>query len=244
MDLVVIFVALAVGAFVKGVSGTGLPQVAIPVMAAFLGVERSVIIMSMVGVASNVWQVVAHSRSVRQSRDLPSLLGAGVAGAVLGTVLLTTVDARLLSLVLGLIILLYVTTRVLTPNLVVKPSLSVWLSPPVGLAAGALQGATGVSGPLLSTYLHSFRLAPSAYIFSLSSLFLVFSVTQVLTLVGLGAYTTELVVQGLLALLPVALFLPLGTRVGRRLDPRTFSAVVMVGLAIAATVLLWQVITG
>ena len=41
LDLVVIVAALAIGAFVKGATGGGLPQIAIPVMAAFLGVERS-----------------------------------------------------------------------------------------------------------------------------------------------------------------------------------------------------------
>ena len=39
LDLVVIVAAIAIGAFVKGATGGGLPQIAIPVMAAFLGVE-------------------------------------------------------------------------------------------------------------------------------------------------------------------------------------------------------------
>ncbi|HEX4976985.1 MAG TPA: sulfite exporter TauE/SafE family protein [Nocardioides sp.] len=243
-DLLVIVAALSVGAFVKGVSGTGLPQVAIPVMAAFLGVERAVIIMSIPGIAANVWLVVAHRAARRESRDVPVLLGTGIAGAVLGTVLLTTVDARFLSAVLAVIILVYVGLRVAAPNLSLPPSVTSWVSPPVGFAAGALQGATGVSGPLLSTYLHAFALSPGAYIFSLSSLFLVFSATQVVTLVGLGAYTTRLVLEGFLALVPVAVMLPLGSRLGRRLGERTFSTVVMVGLAVAAAVLLAQALGG
>ena len=55
MDLVVIVVAIGVGAFVKGVTGTGLPQIAIPVMAAVIGVERAVIIMAIPGILSNGW---------------------------------------------------------------------------------------------------------------------------------------------------------------------------------------------
>lgn len=243
-DLLVILAALSVGAFVKGVSGTGLPQVAVPVMAAFLGVERAVVIMSIPGVAANIWLVVAHRRARRDSRDLRILIVTGTVGAVLGTVLLTTLDDRLLSLVLALIILTYVVLRVVAPHLTLGSATSRWLSPPVGFTAGALQGATGVSGPLLSTYLHAFALAPTAYIFSLSSLFLVFSTTQVATLAALGAYSPQLVLEGLLALAPVAVLLPVGSRVGRRLGPGAFSAVVMGGLVLAAVVLVSQALTG
>ncbi len=244
MDLAVIIAALAVGAFIKGVTGTGLPQVAIPVMAAFIGVERAVIVMSIPGVVSNVWLVVAHRRAARQTRDLGRLLVAGVLGAVAGTVLLTTVDARVISVVLAGLVLLYVAMRIVTPHFSLSPAVSSWSSPPVGLVAGGLQGATGVSGPLLSTYVHSFALTPSAYIFTLSSLFLVFSTTQVTTLASLGAYTPRLVGEGFLALVPVAVLLPLGSWFSRRLDARTFSTIVMIGLVAAATVLVWQAVRG
>lgn len=243
-DLAVIVAALALGSFVKGVTGTGLPQVAIPVMAAFLGVERAVIIMSIPGVVSNILLVVTHRAARHQTRDLPVLLGTGIVGAVIGTVLLTTVDGRLLSLVLATMILAYIVLRVVSPGLELRGSVTAWTSPPVGFAAGALQGATGVSGPLLSTYLHAFALVPSAYVLSLSTLFLVFSVTQVGTLAGLGAYTPGLLAESLLALVPVAAVLPLGSYVGRRLSAAAFSAVVLVGLGVAATVLVWQAATG
>lgn len=243
MELAVIVAALAIGAFVKGVTGTGLPQVAIPVMAAALGVERAVIIMSIPGVISNIWLVATHARIAGESRHLLSLLTAGVAGAAIGTVALTTVDTRLLTLVLGGLILAYVVLRIAAPRLHLSHRVGTWLSPPVGLAAGALQGATGVSGPLLSTYVHSLGLKPAAYVFSVSTLFFVFSVVQVVTLVALGAYTPTLVGEGFLALLPVAAFLPLGVRVGRRVDPAVFGRIVLAGLAVAATVLLWQALT-
>ncbi len=243
-DVLVIVAALALGSFVKGVTGTGLPQVAVPVMAAFLGVERAVIIMSIPGVVSNVWLVVAHRAARRETRDLPVLLGTGVAGAVIGTVLLTTVDDRLLSMVLAALVVAYVLLRLVSPHLELPSSVTAWTSPPVGLAAGALQGATGVSGPLVSTYLHAFALTPSAYVLSVSTLFLVFSLAQVGTLAGIGAYTPGLLGESLLALVPVAVFLPLGSHVGRRLGARAFSTVVLVGLLAAAGVLVWRAFTG
>ena len=38
LELLVVLAALSVGSFVKGITGTGLPQLAIPVMALFIGI--------------------------------------------------------------------------------------------------------------------------------------------------------------------------------------------------------------
>lgn len=244
MDLVVIVVAIGVGAFVKGVTGTGLPQIAIPVMAAVIGVERAVIIMAIPGILSNAWLVRANRDMWQETRDLRVLSTAGVVGAVVGTVVLTTVDGRWLSLVLAVVILGYVAVVTRSPHLSLSPRLTRFTSPPVGLLAGGLQGATGVSGPLLSTYLHGYALAPAAYILSLSTLFLVFSVVQVVTLAGLGLYTADLVRDSALALVPIAVMLPLGNRLSRRLPTATFRRVILFGLALTATALVYGALTG
>lgn len=233
-------VTLAVGAFVKGITGAGLPQLAIPVMALFVGIEQAVIVMSIPGLVSNIWLVVEHRKSAPETRDLPVQLGTGIIGTAVGTVLLTSIDGRWLSVGLAVLIVCYVVLRLTNPRATLGPGVSRWLSPPVGLASGGLQGATGVSGPLLSTYNHSLGLSPSAFIFSISTLFLVFSLVQVVTLAALGAYTAELLVQGVLAVLPVAVMLPLGSRVARRIPAEAFSKLILVTLLAAAGALVWQ----
>lgn len=239
-----IVVAIGLGAFVKGVTGTGLPQIAIPVMAAAIGVERAVIIMAIPGIVSNAWLVRTHREAWPRTRDLPALLTTGLLGAVAGTVVLTTVDGRWLSLVLATVILAYIAVLTRRPHLTLGPTLTRYASPPVGLVAGGLQGATGVSGPLLSTYLHGFGLAPAAYILSLSTLFLAFSAVQVAVLAGLGLYTVELLRDSALALVPIAVMLPLGSRLSRRLPATTFRRVILVGLALTSAALLYGALTG
>jgi uncharacterized membrane protein YfcA len=244
VELAIIVVAIGIGAFVKGVTGTGLPQIAVPVMALSLGVESAVVIMTIPGVVSNAWLVWANRSALGDTRDLPSLTATGIVGAVAGTVLLTSVDGRLLSVVLAAVILGYIAVVTLHPRLSLSPALSRYTSPPVGLAAGGLQGATGVAGPLLTTYLHGFLLPPRAYVLSLSTLFLVFSTVQVVTMLGLGLYTGDRVRDSLLALVPIAVMLPLGTRVSRRLPAELFRTVVLAGLAVTAAVLLTTALGG
>jgi len=88
----------------------------------------------------------------------------GTAGAVLGTILLESLDPDILSLSLAGMIGLYILVYFLHPSLHLTPATTRWTSPPVGAAAGVLQGATGISGPLISTYLHGFRLEKEVYV--------------------------------------------------------------------------------
>jgi uncharacterized protein len=228
MDLAIIVIAIALGSFIKGVTGSGLPQIAIPVMAIFLGVERSVVVMAIPGIVSNTWLMWTYRSHLDRSRDLPLLLSTGIVGAVGGTWLLKELDPRILSGVLAAIILVYILLRLTKPTFSLAPSVTRRLSPPVGLAAGTLQGATGISGPLLTTYLHSYRLEPQVYVVSLVTLFQVFAVVQAITLAGLGLFDRSRVLEGLLALVPMMVALPLGSRAARHMSPRVFDVWVLV----------------
>jgi uncharacterized protein len=244
LDLVVIVAAIAVGAFIKGATGGGLPQIAIPVMAVFIGVEHAVVIMAIPGVIANGWLVWSLRHEARQTRDLPGMRATATVGAIAGTLLLHSLDGRILSAVLAAVIIAYITIALLHPGFTISPRVTRWASPPIGLAAGGLQGATGISGPLLTTWLHGFGLKPRAYVFALSTLFFVSALVQAITLAGIGLYTRESLVESLLALIPIALTLPLGTAAAKRLSPQTFQRVVLVLLAASVVSLIRDAFTG
>jgi uncharacterized membrane protein YfcA len=242
MRILIVVLAMAVGAFLKGVTGSGLPVVAIPVMATFVGVEEAVVIMTIPGVVTNTWLVWRH-RSFRSStRDLPALLAGGVVGVSVGAWLLTNLDNRVLGLVLAGVIGLYVLTLFVNPHFRLPPQVTRLTSLPVGLAAGTLQGATGISGPLLATYLHAYRLAPQAYVLSVTTAFQVFALAQVGALAALHLYTLRRLVLSLLALIPTMAALPLGARVAGRVSPRVFDAAVLLVLLGSAAKLVFDAV--
>ena len=244
LDLVVIVVAIAVGAFIKGATGGGLPQLAIPVMAVFLGVEHAVVVMALPGVVANALLVWSHRAEARSTRHLPAMTAAGAVGAVAGTMLLESLDGRVLSGVLAVVILGYIVLSVLRPGFTLPAAVTRIGSAPVGLAAGGLQGATGISGPLLTTWLHGFGLPPRAYVFALSLLFLVFSSVQAVTLAVVGLYPPARLLESLLALVPILVALPLGVRAARRLSARTFQRAVLVLLGASVVSLVHDTLAG
>jgi uncharacterized membrane protein YfcA len=242
LDLVVIALAIAVGAFIKGATGGGLPQVAIPVMAPFLGVEHAVVLMAIPGIVSNAWLVRTHRAAAPHTRDLPTLVATSIVGAVIGTIALKSLDGRALSAALVVVIVAYIVIVLVHPGFHLPARLTRVTSPPVGLLAGGLQGSTGISGPLLTTYLHGYQLPPRAYVFSLSVLFCVGAVVQTVTLTAVGLYTGTRFVESLLTLIPIALFLPAGSWAAKRLSPTTFQRVTLVLVAASAVSLLRDVI--
>jgi uncharacterized membrane protein YfcA len=244
VDVVIIVLAISVGAVIKGATGGGLPQVAIPVMAPFIGVEHAVVIMALPGVVSNTWLAHHHREEYPRTRDLPSLVSLSVVGAVVGTVALKSLDGRVLSAVLVVVIVAYVAVVLVHPGFHLPARLTRVASPPVGLVGGVLQGSTGISGPLFTTYLHGFRLLPAAYIFSLAVLFGVGAVVQAVTLAALGLYTGTRLLESLLILLPIAVFQPIGSWASTRLSRATFQRVTLVLVAASAVSLAYNVVTG
>jgi uncharacterized membrane protein YfcA len=242
-ELSIILVAMVVGGFVKGATGLGLPPIAIPVIASFLGVEHAVVVMTIPGVVSNAWLLWIHRSHVRRTRDLPAMLATGVFGSVAGTTLLTTLDDRILSLTLASVIGLYVVVFLAHPNFSLRPTVTRYTSPPVGLAAGLLQGSTGVSGPLLSTYLHALRLDKEAYVLSVTTVFLVFSVVQTVALAALGLYTENRLGESLLALVPIMIMLQIGARLTQGLSRRAFDLIILAVLIASGARLVYGALT-
>ncbi len=244
VELSVILVAITIGSFIKGVTGTGLPQIAIPVMAVFVGVERAVVIMAIPGIVTNSWLIWTHREHLKATRDLPVLLGTGIVGAVLGTIGLQRLNAAVLALILAGVILLYVAVFVSRVDIHLAPRLTRITSPPIGFAAGVLQGSTGISGPLLATYLHGYRLDKHVYVVSLVTLFQVFAVVQMLMLFQLDLYTTSRVIESFIALVPIMVVLPLGARFSHRLSRKAFDGWILVILVGTAAKLLYDGVVG
>ena len=238
-DIAIMVIALVIGGFVKGVTGLGLPSIAIPVMAGFLGVEHAVIVMVIPIAILNAWLVWTHWDQALEVKELPKLLIWGCLGALVGAWILVTAKDLILSSFLALWILIYLAIRFVRPDLKLSQGTRQKLSPGIGLLAGTLQTSTGISLPILATYFHALTLEPKAYIFAISTLFFVLGVVHFGALVALNAYTPVLLVQSALALLPAFAAIPLGVRVSKRIDKRFFDKLLAGVLLLSAIKILY-----
>ena len=180
--------AVTVGALVKSVTGMGLPPVAIPVLALFVGLRDAIIIMTLSTIVTNAFQMWTYRDAAAEARHLPRMVAAGVVATPVGVYFLTALDPTAVGLVLAVTVLLYIGFSLWKPELSVTDEVGRRAVVPVGVAGGALHGATGLSAVILASYLHATRLPPRAFLFSVSTLFGVFALVQVAGLVVAGAY--------------------------------------------------------
>lgn len=237
-SLVLIALALGGGAVVKGATGLGLPLVALPALAASFGVAHGLAILALPLVVTNLWQVWRYRARARALPFLPGLLIAGILGVAAGTWLLTALPESTLSLAVALLVLVYIGLRLAWPDLRLAESAGRGLAPAVGLAAGTLHGATGISAPVGVTFIHAMRLDRETQVFAVSAMFLLFSTTQLPALAVAGILTWPRLLESVFALAPVLVMMPVGTRLSRYISRLTFDRIILGLLTVIAAKLI------
>ncbi len=233
-QLLVVVLASLAGATVKSVTGMGYPVLAVPLISLVLGVEDAVVLVALPNFAANLY-LWWESRDVAdQTRDLSRLVGFGIVGAVVGTVALVHLPEEPLLIVLALAIGLFVVNFFRRPDLAIDARTATRWAPAVGMVSGLLQGSIGVSGPVVATWMHGYRLPARVFVHSVTFIFGVTGAVQIVVLAAQGQFTAERLVGAAAAAAPVALVTPLGVRVRGRLAGSTFERVVLGVLVVSA----------
>ena len=225
--LLVVFLAVGIGSLAKGITGIGLPILAVPALASFTSVEEAVVLMVLPSIAANSWLVATHKKwsILRIHRGF---LLAGLAGSVLGTWLLSIVDDHWLKLILAIWLGFYLLQHFS------KESYDRYFrghgraqGSVLGFTAGTIQGASGVSAPIVAPYFHANGLVSQTYAFATALTFLLFSGAQIATMFRLDLLTPERLMIGLIVVVPTLLFTQLGIRLSHRVSEKTFHNILM-----------------
>jgi len=234
-QLTIVLVAVVVGSVVKAVTGMGLPLIVIPIASLFVDVNDAVVVIALPNVLANAVLGGRERHSLSETRDLPVLATAGVIGAIGGTLLFVNLPETPLVIALIVAILGYVVLFFAHPDLRTMPQQSRRWSPVVGGVGGVFQGAIGISGPIIGSWIHSYRLPRSAHILSVTFLFFITGFTQLVILIANGELSGRLTAT-LLACIPVFGSIPIGTRVRGAVSGRGFDLAIvgMLSLSIIA----------
>ena len=238
-EIVLVLVVVALAFLVKGATGLGAPPLVIPVLATFMGVEWAVAVVAIPAILSNGMLLVETRDSLAGIWPfMAPMLATGALGTYVGVSILLTVDDRTISIVLGVMLLVYIAWYLFNPASKLGDRSARWLAWPAGLVGGVLQGTTGVSAPVIATYAHSLGLPRSGFVAAVAVPFGALGVIQVVSLLALGGYDRERIIAALIACVAVLVVTPLGMKLGRRLSSRAFQYVVLAVLGLAAVRLL------
>ncbi len=235
-ELAIVLVAVIIGSIAKAVTGMGLPVIAIPIAALFVDIDTAVVVIAFPNVLANTYLAFRERSHIHETRDLPMLAVTGIIGAVAGTLLFVSVPETPLVIAVIVAIVGYVALFFLHPDLQVGPRRSKRLAPAVGLVSGGFQGAIGISGPIVGSWIHSYRLRRGAHILSVTTLFMLTGIAQLVVLIGHGEFAGR-VPATLLACIPVLGSIPLGTRLRDRVSVRGFDLAIVGVLSVSAAAL-------
>ena len=242
--LLIIFVALGAGAFSKGATGMGLPLIAVPIMAGFLGAQQAIIVVTIPNMVSNFWVMWSYRTRFHTVPGLVFATMAGALGVAGGTWFLATADERMLTLVLAVCVGAYLVLLAFRIEIRFSGRLGRVLSPIIAALAGVSQGAAGMSSAVVAAWVRAFGLEKEAYIFAASTMFLGLTTTHFIFVLLAGLFDWQLLGQGILALIPIAVFLPLGMRTTPYISKEWFNRVIVTLIIVMEAKLIWQGLAG
>lgn len=231
-ELTIVLIAVVVGSVAKAVTGMGLPLIAIPIAALFVDLDDAVVTLALPNVLANGVLAYRERSHAAEARDLSTLAAAGIVGAVIGSIAFVSLPEEPLVVILIVAIVAYVVTFFAKPDLKVSPERSRRLAPGVGVTAGAFQGAIGISGPIVGSWIHSYRLPRGAHILSITGLFLMAGGTQFIVLAATGELGGRMTAT-LLACIPVLASIPVGTWLRDRVSSRGFDLAIIAMLIVS-----------
>lgn len=225
MDLTLLTIVIAtffVAGVVKGVSGMGLPTVAMGVLGAVLSPLTAAALLVVPSFLTNVWQLVAGPRPEVIARRLWPMMIAVLLATLAGSALIVSGDTRLITAGLGAVLALYGLYGLFGPFLLIPPHREGVLSPIVGAATGLITGAKGVFVIPAVPYLQALGLSKDDLVQALGLSFTVSTIALALGLGLRGAFDVSGLGLSLAASAPAFAGMALGERLRHRLSPDLF----------------------
>ena len=181
--ILIAFLSLGLGCILKGATGAGVPIIAVLSLSILFDVPTAIAIFSLPNLLTNILQGWIFCREQKLTLLVWGFAGFGVLGITLETYFLTVIGYEKLEKALGVIVLLFVTFKILNPRWVLNRLLAIKITPIIGFLAGSLQGVTVLSAPISLSFLNAMRLERSEFIATIAVFFGLTAIPQIVLLI-------------------------------------------------------------
>lgn len=220
---------------VKGVTGMGLPTLAMGVLGALISPLAAASLLLVPSFVTNVWQLVAGPNMGALMRRLWPMMLAIVVGTMAGSSLLAGGDTRLTTAALGVALVAYALYTLFARQLRVADRLEPRLSPVIGAATGVVAGGTGVFVIPAVPYLQALGLHKDDLVQALGLSFTVSTVALGAGLAWHGALQPDNLALSTLAIVPALGGMWAGQALRSRISPSRFRRWFLVALLLLGT---------
>ena len=229
LDVAVTFFVAGV---VKGVTGMGLPTVAMGVLGALISPLTAASLLIVPAFATNVWQLAAGPSFARLLVRLWPMMAGIVAGTFAGAPLLAGGDVRLTTSALGATLFAYAAFSLIARPFSLPARFEPWLGPVIGGATGLVTGGAGVFVIPAVPYLQALGLDKDDLVQALGLSFTTCTIALAAGLASHGVWRLDSLAPSSLAIVPALLGMWTGQTIRNRVSPTTFRRWFLIGLLV------------
>ncbi len=243
ITLIMIAVALTIAGFVKGVIGLGLPTVSIGLLATQMPPAQALAIVIVPAIVTNIWQTFVGPYLRDIIRRLWPLMVGTVIGILACSGMMTGPYARISTVVLGLLLVIYGAISLGQVRFAVAEPNQKWVGGIVGLITGAISATTGVQVIPSMPFMQAIGMEKDELVQALGVFFTTATIALSFNLTAAGLLTTATALPGGIALVCAFGGMFLGQALRARMDQDSFRrwfliAMMLLGAYLALSTLL------
>ena len=219
---------------VKGIIGLALPLTSVSILGSIVDLRTAIAFIAIPVVATNLYQAFEGGRVFEMLRKYWLINLCSVAGTFIGAQILFIVDPRILTTLLGVVVMIYVAINVTRFRVRISDQAAPWAAPPLGILSGLLTGTTGSVGIPIAIYLQARDVDKESFLRAIALTFLISASMLVVALVQKGAISQVNAMISAVSLVPAFAGMMIGQNLREYLSEDRFRLFVYVFLMLAA----------
>ena len=244
LPVILIGLTFVLAGIVKGVTGMGLPTVAIGLLGLTMAPADAAALLVIPSLVTNVWQFGAGPHRLKTARRLATMLVAIFIATWLAAGFIAGSGAADATTALGGALILYAMVGLAKIQLAVPRRAEPWLSPVIGAVTGCVTGATGVFVIPAVPYIQALGLEKDELVQALGLSFTVSTIALAAGLASHDALHLSAIGTSAICTVPALLGMMAGQWVRSRVNPATFRLLFFIGLLILGADLALRAVIG
>jgi len=235
IDMASIFIVAGIfliAGTVKGALGLGLPLISLALLSVTFKLPDAMCLLLVPAFLTNFWQAVVGGKGKIILRRIWGFLVFATVTVWIGTSALVYVDLKLMSALLGTILIIYSSINLYGHHLTLTQHQETWLGPIAGLANGLFTGMTGSFVMPGVLFLQAIGLPRDMLNQAMGMLFTLSTVALALSLQSKNFLTIELGTLSFAALLPAAVGMVIGQQIRKKISEQIYLRMFFISLFI------------
>ena len=233
LTFIVITLSMVLGGTVKGITGIGLPIVAMAFILNFVDPKVTLAILVLPILVTNLWQAARAGNIMQPLRRFWLMTLTFLVCLFIGARLVVALDTNVLFAVLGVCVVVFSASNLIRPRVhPLNPSAERWAGPLAGGLGGILGGLSTIWGPPMMMYLVMLKLDKDTWIRTVGLIWFAGAIPLTIAYWQNGVLNATTAPLSAYACVPGMIGIWIGELVRDRIPQETFRKVMLAALVI------------